>query len=89
MTPDQDQLVRLVIERAQSACDRALKHQNFDSDTDKEFVSGWQVAVHVCKMAIEMGVLDHIEKDLADTQPIAATDVTREAAGEQASERDK
>lgn len=66
MTPDQDRLIRLVIERAQSACDRALKHQNFDSDTDKEFVSGWEVAVHVCKAAIEEGVLNHIEKDWAD-----------------------
>jgi len=66
MTPDQDRLVRLVIERAQSACDRALKHQNFDSSTDKEFVSGWEVAVHVCKAAIEQSVLEHIENDLTD-----------------------
>lgn len=68
MTPDQDRLIRLVIERAQQACDRALKHQNFDSGADREFVSGWEVAVDVCKTAIERSVLDHIERDWANAQ---------------------
>lgn len=66
MTPEQELLVSLVVERAQQACDRALKHQNFDSETDAEFRSGWEVAVHVCKSAIADSVKRHIEKDLAD-----------------------
>lgn len=64
MDSDQERLVRLCIERAQQACDYALKHQNFDSDTEPEFRSGWEVAVDVCKAAIERSVLEHIEADL-------------------------
>jgi hypothetical protein len=58
-------LIDLVIERAEQACRYALKHQNFDSDTDPEYRSGWEVAAEVCEGAIRDSVMRHIKDDLA------------------------
>lgn len=63
VTPEQLALIDLVIERAEQACRYALKHQNFDSDTDPEFRSGWEVGASVCEGAIRSHVLQHIEAD--------------------------
>jgi hypothetical protein len=62
-SPDQLRLINLVIERAEQACRYALKHQNFDSDTDPEFRSGWEVAASVCEGAIRDSVMRHVEDD--------------------------
>lgn len=76
LTAEQQQLVDLVIERAEQACRYALKHQNFvRSETHEEYRSGWEVAAHVCEGAIRDHVMTHIERDLKDAQhePDAAT----------------
>jgi hypothetical protein len=61
----QQMLIDLVIERAEQACRYALKYQNFDSDTDPEFRSGWEVAASVCEGAIRESVMRHLKDDLA------------------------
>lgn len=66
LTPDQYRLVDLVVERAEQACRYALKHQNFDGDTDPEYRSGWEVATSVCEKAIKDQVARHIVEDWID-----------------------
>jgi hypothetical protein len=57
-------VIDLVIERAEQACRYALKHQNFNSDTDPEYRSGWEVAASVCEGAIRPQVERHIADDV-------------------------
>lgn len=59
-----ERVVELCIERAEQACRYALKHQNFFSDDDSDYVSGWQVAAEVCEKAIAENVRKHIQDDI-------------------------
>ena len=65
LTAEQQKIIDAVIARAEQACRYALKHQNFDDDTNPEFKSGWEVAAEVCEGAIRDAVMRHIETDLA------------------------
>jgi len=66
LPPEQQKIVDAVIERAEQACRYALKHQNFESDDETGYQSGWEVAAHVCERAIRDHVMNHIEQDLKD-----------------------
>jgi hypothetical protein len=70
MTDEQQKLIDLVIERAEQACQYALKRQEFDDNCSEDFRSGWEVAVDVCVGAIRRHVMQHIADDLTR----AATD---------------
>lgn len=64
LSTGQQKLVDLVTERAEQACRYALKSQNFDSGTDAEFKSGFEVAVSVCSEALRRQITAHIEDDI-------------------------
>lgn len=62
-----EEIVRLVVERAEQACRYALKHQNFEADDDgtDRYRDGWETAAEVCEMVIADHVARHINDDLA------------------------
>lgn len=64
LTAEQQKIIDAVIERAEQACRYALKHQNF-SQSDPEYIKGWEVAAKVCEGAIRDAVMYYIETDLA------------------------
>lgn len=67
LTPEQQRIVDLVIERAEQACRYALKHQEFsDCDGNSHYREGWEVAAAVCEGAIKGHVLAHIAADIAN-----------------------
>jgi hypothetical protein len=66
ISEEQQRIIDAVIERAEQACRYALKHQNFDSDTEPGYRNGWEVAASVCEGSIRYNVMRHIEDDLKD-----------------------
>ncbi len=64
LTPEQERLVGLVIERAEQACRYALKHQDFTGQSAND-EAVWTVAAQVCEVAIRPHVLAHIAEDVA------------------------
>lgn len=66
MTPEQERVVNLVIERAEQACRYVLKHNTdgLRNDGDEEYGSGFKVACQVCEGAIRDQVMRHIAEDI-------------------------
>jgi hypothetical protein len=65
LSPEQQRLVDLVIERAEQGCRLALKHHTFGHD-DESFQNGWEDAAEVCERAIRPNVMSHIAEDIAN-----------------------
>ena len=63
MSPEEQRIVNLVIERGEQACRYAVKHQDFSAD-EVDYRSGFEVGAEVCESAIRRHVLRHIEEDL-------------------------
>lgn len=67
LSPEQQKIVDLVIERAEQACRYAFKHQNFEgTHTTDNYREGWEIGASVCEGAIKPHVLRHIETDLKE-----------------------
>lgn len=60
---EREQLIQLVIERAEQACRYVAKHQNFEGESP--YREGFEVACTVCAAAIADHVRRHIEADIA------------------------
>ena len=65
ISPEEQKLIDLVIERAEQACRYAFKHQDFSED-DKIYGEGFEVGCGVCEAAIRTSVMNHIAQDLKD-----------------------
>ena len=65
MTPEEQRIVDLVIERAEQACRYALKHAEFGFESfEVDFNAGFRDGAGACQSAIRKHVMAHIEDDL-------------------------